>query len=103
MKNIEDLQRDAQSRCREAEQRQRVQQRRERKAQEILAQRQNFAIGELVARYFPELRKITPGTKAETAERYSKLEECLRRLAANPELISTLSATPNDSPSVSNV
>ena len=87
MKNIEDLQRDAQNKCREAEHRQRVQQRQARQTQEKLAQSQNFAIGELVARYFPELREITPGTKAENAERYSKLEECLRRLAANPKFI----------------
>lgn len=106
MKSIEELQREALSNYSKAKRQKKVQQRQERQAKEKLAQRQNFAIGELVARYFPKLREITPGTRDENAERYSKLEECLRRLAESPEMISQLTTariTNENEPPDSNV
>lgn len=67
-------------------QRQRLEQRREREAQEKTDQRRNFIIGELVTKYFLEVRDFEPGTKAENAINFQPLEAFLSVLAADYDL-----------------
>ena len=73
-----------------AEHQRRVEQRQERDRLRKRSQRQNYIIGELVCNYFPELRQIEPGTKAENAVRFLMLNHVIKLMADSPDLISTL-------------
>lgn len=47
----------------------------------------NCIIGELVTKYFPEVLKFEPGTKAENAVTFEPLEAFLSELATDQELL----------------
>lgn len=52
--------------------------------------RRNFVIGELVAKYFPDLRSIEPGTDAENQTRFEPLEAFLYVLSTDYDLVEEL-------------
>lgn len=68
----------------------RVEKRREREAERKKNSRRQYIIGELVAKYFPEVQRFEPGTKAENAVEFKPLEIFLSLLAANQEFITQL-------------
>lgn len=69
------------------EYRQRLEKRRTREADRKKTNRRYYIIGELVAKYFPEVQRFEPGTKAENAVEFKPLETFLLVLAADQELI----------------
>lgn len=77
------------------EQQRRVEQRQEREAKKKKDQRRNYVIGELVTKYFPEVLRFEPGTKAENAVTFEPLEAFLSSLCADLELIKQLSEKAN--------
>ena len=68
----------------------RLELKKEREAKKKKDQHRNYIIGELVTKYFPEVLKFEPGTKAENAVIFEPLEEFLAELAANQELLKQL-------------
>lgn len=57
-----------------------------REKQKKIDSHRNYIIGEMVAKYFPELVKIMPGSKTENAEKFSGFEEFLKMISANPTI-----------------
>lgn len=72
------------------EQQKKVEQRKEREAKKKMDQRRNYIIGELVTKYFPEVEKFEPGTKAENDTIFEPLESFLSTLAADQTLMERL-------------
>lgn len=64
-----------------------VETRREREAERKKNSRRQYIIGELVAKYFPEVQRFEPGTKVENAVEFKPLETFLLVLAADQELM----------------
>ena len=60
---------------------------REREIQKKKDQLRNYIVGELVTKYFPELRDLQPGTKAENTIRFEPLENFLSTLSADKQLV----------------
>ena len=52
--------------------------------------RRNYIIGELVARYFPDIRNIEPGTDVENQNRFESLEAFLYVLSTDYDLYQEL-------------
>lgn len=71
---------------------QRMEKRKISEEQKKMTQRRNYIIGELVSKYFPEVKTFEPGTKAENAERFQPLEAFLTELAADQKLIEEIKA-----------
>ena len=65
----------------------RVEKRREREAERKKNNRRHYIIGELVAKYFPEVHHFEPGNKAENDVQFKPLETLLSVLAADQELM----------------
>ena len=72
------------------EQQKKVEQRKEREAKKKMDQRRNYIIGELVTKYFPEVKKFTPGTKIENDVIFEPLESFLSALATDQTLMEHL-------------
>ena len=72
------------------EQQKRVEQRKEREAKRKKDQRRNYIVGALVAKYFPEVESLEPGTTAENAVIFEPLEVFLSTLAADRTLVEHL-------------
>lgn len=70
-----------------AKQRLCLEQKEAREAQKKMAQRRNYIIGELVSKYFPEVREIEPGTPDENEARFQLVEAFLAVLANDQELV----------------
>ena len=60
--------------------------RREREAEKKKDQRRNYILGELVAKNFPEVLRLEPGTKAENAVEFEPFETFLSVIADRQEL-----------------
>lgn len=65
----------------------RVEKRRTREAERKKNSRRHYIIGELVSKYFPEVQRFEPGTKAENEVEFKPLETFLLLLAADQEFI----------------
>lgn len=72
------------------EQLRRAEQRKEKEAEKKINQRRNHIVGELVIKYFPEIRNLEPGTKTENMIRFEPLERILSALSADTQLIDQL-------------
>ena len=72
------------------EQQRKAEQRKKREAEKKINQRRNLIVGELVTKYFPEIRNFEPGTKAENMIRFEPLERILSALSADTQLINQL-------------
>ncbi len=62
----------------------------EKNAQARKDHSRNFIIGELVAKYFPEVLDLEPGTKEENMVNFEKLEAFLYVLSTDYELVREL-------------
>ena len=63
---------------------------RNREAKKKKDQRRNYIIGELISKYFPEVLKLEPGTKAENAITFEPLEVFLSILSNDKILMKRL-------------
>lgn len=70
-----------------AKHQQRLEQEEAHNVQKKMGQRRNYIIGELVSKYFPEVRKIEPGTPDENEARFQLVEAFLAVLANDQELV----------------
>lgn len=98
MMTIDDRIAKAKEHVHQLEQQKKVEQRNEREAKKKMEQRRRYIIGELVTKYFPEVERFEPGTKAENAVIFEPLEAFLSTLAADQTLVERLrekSATEN--------
>ena len=68
----------------------RLELKKEREAKKKKDKHRNCIIGELITKYFPEVLKFEPGTKAENAVTFEPLEVFLSELAADQELLKRL-------------
>lgn len=73
-----------------AEQKKRQKERAVQEAKRRKDSRRNYIIGELVARYFPDIRNIEPGTDVENQNRFESLEAFLYVLSADYGLVEEL-------------
>ena len=73
-----------------AEQKKRQKERAVQEAKRRKDSRRNYIIGELVARYFPDIRNIEPGTDVENQDRFESLEAFLYVLSADYGLVEEL-------------
>lgn len=90
MLSIEEQIHRSQERTAKLERDNRIKQKNIKDAQKRKEQRRNYIIGELVSKYFPELLKLNPGTKAENHITFEPFESFLTVLAADKELITKL-------------
>lgn len=70
-----------------AKHQQRLEQEEAHNVQKKIGQRRNYIIGELVSKYFPEVREIEPGTPDENETRFQFVEAFLAVLANDHELV----------------
>lgn len=77
----------AKDRVAKLEHQQRVEKRRTGEAERKKNSRRQYIIGDLVTKYFPEVQRFEPGTKAENAVAFKPLETFLLLLAADQEFI----------------
>ena len=80
----------------------RVEIRRTREAERKKNSRRQYIIGELVAKYFPEVQRFEPGTKVENVVEFKPLETLLLLLAADQELMIRLKEKVNHRLSLQN-
>ena len=73
-----------------AEQKKRQKERAVQEAKRRKDSRRNYIIGELVARYFPDIRNIEPGTDVENQNRFESLEAFLYVLSTDYDLVEEL-------------
>jgi len=64
--------------------------RKEREHQQKKDQRRNYIVGELVVKYFPEIKNIEPGTKAENTVNFAMLDAFLSVLSSDEYLIKNI-------------
>lgn len=81
---------------------QRLEKRRTREADRKKNNRRYYIIGELVEKYFPEVQRFEPGTKAENADEFKPLETFLLVLSTDQELILQLKEMVNHRLSLQN-
>lgn len=86
----------AKDRIAKLEHQQRVEKRRTLEAERKKNNRRQYIIGELVTKYFPEVQRFEPGTKAENAVEFKPLEAFLLVLTADQELIIRLKEMVNN-------
>lgn len=70
-----------------AKHQQRLEQEEAHNVQKKMGQRRNYIIGELVSKYFPEVREIEPGTPDENEAHFQLVEAFLAVLANDQELV----------------
>lgn len=87
---LEDRIAKSKARTAKLEQLRKAEQRKEREAEKKINQRRNHIVGELVTKYFPEIRDLEPGTKAENMVRFEPLEKVLSALSADTQLVNQL-------------
>ena len=73
-----------------AEQKKRQEERAAQEAQRRKDSRRNYIIGEVVSRYFPDVRNIEPGTDVENQTRFEPLEAFLYVLSSDYDLVEEL-------------
>lgn len=88
--SIEERVANANRRIAAAEQKKRQEERAAQETQRRKDSRRNYIIGELVTRYFPELREYEPGTDAENQTRFKPLEAFLYVLSTDYDLVEEL-------------
>lgn len=64
--------------------------RKEREKLKKKDQRRNYIVGELVVKYFPEIKKMEPGTNAVNAKNFAKLDAFLSFLSSDKRLVESL-------------
>ena len=64
--------------------------RKEREQQKKKNQRRNYIVGELVVNYFPEIKKMEPGTNSENAKNFAELDAFLSFLSSDKCLVESL-------------
>lgn len=87
MKTVEERTQEADKCVKEFQRQQRVAQRQAKDKLKKKEQQRNYIIGELVCKYFPEVREIEPGATAETTERFKLVELFIAELAADKQLV----------------
>lgn len=90
MMSIEERTSNANRRIATVEQKKRQEERAAQEAQRRRDNRRNYIIGELVAKYFPDVLNIEPGTDAENLTRFEPLETFLYVLSTDYDLIEDL-------------
>lgn len=88
--SIEERAANAKRKISAAEQKKRQEERAAQEAQRRKDSRRNYIVGELVARYFPDIRNIEPGTDVEGQNRFESLESFLYVLSADYDLVEEL-------------
>ena len=68
-------------------QQQRAEEKYKREQQKKKDSRRHYIVGELVVKYFPELSRFEPGTKAGNISEFAPLENFLSILAGQTELM----------------
>ena len=86
MMSIEERNTNATKRIRAAEQQQLLEQRKRQEAQKRKDSRRNYIIGELVTRYFPDVKTLEPGTQDGNLARFEPLEAFLCVLSTDYDL-----------------
>ena len=84
--SIEERNTNATKRIRAAEQQQLLEQRKRQEAQKRKDSRRNYIIGELVTRYFPDVKTLEPGTQDGNLARFEPLEAFLCVLSTDYDL-----------------
>jgi hypothetical protein len=91
MIDINDHLKESRDRVKQLKNQKKTKDRREQEAQRKTDNHRHFIIGEMVCKYFPDVKKYQPQrTKAETAAEFLPLAYILRLLAANTELLAAL-------------
>lgn len=90
MLTIDDRNEKASKRIDESKRQERLAARHAREEQRKKDQRRNYLVGELVISFFPELKLLEPGNKAENAIRFRPLKAFLFELASDPDLVEAL-------------
>lgn len=88
--SVEERIANADKRINTIERKKRQEERAAQEAQRKKDQRRNFVIGELVAKYFPEVSNLEPGTDAENRTSLDSLEAFLYVLSTDYELVGEL-------------
>lgn len=88
--SIEERTANANRRVAAAEQKKRQEERAAQEAQRRKDSRRNYIIGEVVSRYFPDVRNIEPGTDVENQSRFESLEAFLYVLSTDYDLVEEL-------------
>lgn len=88
--SIEERTANANRRVAAAEQKKRQEERAAQEAQRRKDSRRNYIIGEVVSRYFPDVRNIEPGTDVENQTRFEPLEAFLYVLSSDYDLVEEL-------------
>ena len=88
--SIEERLTNANQRINAAEQKKSWEERAAQKEQKRKGHRRNYIIGELVARYFPDVQSIEPGTISENQARFESLEAFLYILSTEYDLVEKL-------------
>ncbi len=80
----------------ELKKQQRIEKRANQQQQKKKDQRRNYIIGELVTKYFPELKQLEPGNATENSQRFKPLESILLALSMDKRLVEHLKETACD-------
>lgn len=87
---LEDRIAKSKARTAKLEQLRKAEQRKEKEAEKKKNQHRNYIVGELVTKYFPEIKDLDPGTKAENMVRFGPLEKVLSVLSSDTQLVNQL-------------
>ena len=87
---IEERIENANQKIQAVEQKQRLQKMNTPETQRRKDQRRNYIIGELVAKYFPDVLALDPGTQDENTTRFEPLEAFLYVLSTDYDLVEEL-------------
>ena len=90
MLTIEERIAKSEERINRLKQQKKMQERKTKEASRKKDQHRNYIIGELVSKYFPEVLKLEPGTKAKNAITFEPLEVFLSILSSNEILMQRL-------------
>lgn len=90
MLTIEERKKNTEKRIEEIGRKNRLELRRTREDERRMNQHRNFIIGDLVAKHFPEVMSIEPGTQTENADRFRKVDAFLAELAEDQTLVSQI-------------
>lgn len=77
----------AKARVNQLEKEKKLELRKERELKRKKEQQRNFIIGELVAKYFPQVLNLEPGTRNENATVFQPVDKLLSTLSTNQEFI----------------
>lgn len=95
MQTVDDFIKETRVRVSKAEQQQRLSARQQRQAELKKAQRRYYIIGEIFCKYFSEVMSLEPGTKDENIVIFKPVEDFLRALSLNEQVVKYLACKAN--------